>query len=420
MDVIKGFFALHWLDLVVIAAGVCLSILLERKYKSTRYVSFINYIPSVWTSLGILGTFISIYFSLTGLDFGSLQDISSLVTKVAPAFSTSIIGIIGALFYSIKNRWTRADEEVNEERSYFNALRNIDEQVTAMGAGAKEVAREMGREMVAAAGEEWRRSLREHVAAMARVLEDEKEEFKRVSVEIVSNLQAVASAHKESMKTLLDSYEKEANSVKASCQQSLKVLADEYTEQFKKIAEYHSEHLSELDQHVRESVEGAYKDLAANVKECSDSLSLVSIQLNVVQAGLKEAGEAATSAGASFTQAKSDIDSVRKEALSVMTETKSHLEEKERKITELLKITENVTSNMKDLVDSASSAVTKASQMVDRVDSKVRSQRSSLGQKSKPSSSSPSQGAVMKSESVAPHRRSGLGVNIKKWFFSKK
>lgn len=419
MDVTKGFFALHWLDLVVIAVGVGLSILLERKYKSTRYVSFINYIPSVWTSLGILGTFISIYFSLTGLDFGTLQDISSLVTRVAPAFSTSIIGIIGALFYSIKNRWTRADEEVNEERSYFNALRNIDEQVTALGAGAREIAREMGREMVAAAGEEWRRSLREHVAAMARVLEDEKEEFKRVSVEIVSNLQAVASAHKESIKNLLDSYEKEAKSVKVSCEQALKVLSDEHTEQFKMIAEEHSEHLSKLDQLVCESVEGAYKDLAANVKASSDSLSLVSNELNVVQAGLKEVGEAATSAGVSFTQAKSDIDSVRREAMTVMTETKSHLDERERKITELLKTIDEVASKMKGLVDSASSAVAKASQMVDRVDSKVRSQRSSLVQKSNPTPSSPSQNTVMKSQSVAPGKQ-GLSVNIKKWFSSKK
>ena len=111
----------HLWDLAVLVVGLTLTLWLSRKYNKTRYVAFISAIPSIWTSLGILGTFGSIYVSLAGLTYDSFQDIMALVTKVAPAFSTSIIGIVGAIFFSIRNKVIRASEDVREERQAFNA-----------------------------------------------------------------------------------------------------------------------------------------------------------------------------------------------------------------------------------------------------------------------------------------------------------
>ena len=80
-----------------------------------------RYIPSFFTSLGILGTFVGIVIGLTGLDFGSggkyLQDsISHLVSGAALSFRTSLWGISGSivflLFYNILLNWI--DSEVRK------------------------------------------------------------------------------------------------------------------------------------------------------------------------------------------------------------------------------------------------------------------------------------------------------------------
>jgi segregation and condensation protein B len=68
--------------------------------------------------------------------------------------------------------------------------------------------------MVKAAGEEWRESLRKHIAAMAGAVEDEKKAFIQTSNDLIAALSKVSAAHNESMKKLLESYEKEALGVK--------------------------------------------------------------------------------------------------------------------------------------------------------------------------------------------------------------
>jgi hypothetical protein len=78
-----------------------------------------------------------------------------------------------------------------------------------MGSGAKEMAREMGREVVAAAGEGLRNSMIQHVRSMARAVEREEKTFERLAGEITRNLREVADAHKISMSDLMTRYENE-------------------------------------------------------------------------------------------------------------------------------------------------------------------------------------------------------------------
>lgn len=361
------FVILHLWDLAVLVVGLTLTLWLSRKYNKTRYVAFISAIPGIWTSLGILGTFGSIYVSLAGLKSDSFQDIMALVTKVAPAFSTSIIGIVGAIFFSIRNKVIRASEDVREERQAFNALLNIEKQAIAMGVGAKEMAREMGREMVAAAGEEWRKSLREHVAAMRGVLEDEQRIFNRISNEIVDNMQRIANGHNQSMKKMLEGYEKEAAGVSNHCKEALRNLVEEHNKQIVAITSAHTDHLADFDREVRLAVEEAYTVLADSIKGTSDSLEEISNKLSKVGEALAEAGESAKDAGASFALTKSDIETVRKEALAIMSKNKEHMEASEKKVQELLGTAQNMTKEINDLVSSASQTVAKAVCMMEQV-----------------------------------------------------
>lgn len=97
-------------------------VLYVTKLKSRQ---LLNYIPSIWTSLGILGTFIAIVHSLKELQVGSSGDdinVYKLVEDIAPAFITSIIGICGAIITSIAIKIIYAIEEKKEERIYANTV----------------------------------------------------------------------------------------------------------------------------------------------------------------------------------------------------------------------------------------------------------------------------------------------------------
>lgn len=97
-------FILDNMNLLTIVIGLTFSVVLWIKGKGAY--SLRGYIPTLWTSLGILGTFTAIYFGLTDYSNGeSSADIDKLIAKVIPAFSTSIIGIIGAIVSTIINRW---------------------------------------------------------------------------------------------------------------------------------------------------------------------------------------------------------------------------------------------------------------------------------------------------------------------------
>ena len=98
------------------------TILLWRKANETKSIQLRNYCSTLWTSVGILGTFVSIYISLSGMDFTSANNnaIESLIQNIIPAFSTSIIGIVGAIICTICNKLSIAKAEEVEENDFTN------------------------------------------------------------------------------------------------------------------------------------------------------------------------------------------------------------------------------------------------------------------------------------------------------------
>lgn len=90
-------------------------------FKINESKTVLSYVPNVWTSLGILGTFVSIVSSLEGMNFAQADSnvVEKLVKNIVPAFETSIIGIIGAIFSSIviKIIFAKADSKEDERIS---------------------------------------------------------------------------------------------------------------------------------------------------------------------------------------------------------------------------------------------------------------------------------------------------------------
>lgn len=120
-----SFWVKHLFDILTIGIGLAFTIALYIWAFSKKSHQLRMYIPTIWTSLGILFTFISIYNGLTDKEL--LTDVSkgqieNLIGRIIPAFSTSIIGIIGAIICSIINKGLLASVE-DDGTATFNRLR---------------------------------------------------------------------------------------------------------------------------------------------------------------------------------------------------------------------------------------------------------------------------------------------------------
>lgn len=109
------------LNISVLALGLISTLIFGALY-FTKFKSkqLLNYLPNVWTSLGILGTFIAIVYSLEDLQnssSGNEINVIGLIEDIAPAFITSIIGICGAIITSIAIKIIYAIEEKKDRKS---------------------------------------------------------------------------------------------------------------------------------------------------------------------------------------------------------------------------------------------------------------------------------------------------------------
>lgn len=127
------FFTNGW-NIAVILIGLTFSVVLWIKGKGSNFLR--GYIPTLWTSLGILCTFMAIYVSLS--DYTNIVssdavngsglntfDINDLIKDVIPAFSTSIIGIIGAIISTIINRWIGDNQEKADYEQFLKIKNRI-------------------------------------------------------------------------------------------------------------------------------------------------------------------------------------------------------------------------------------------------------------------------------------------------------
>lgn len=116
---------------IMLVLGIAVSIWFFRKYKKTNSRQLLNSLPGIWTSLGLLGTFIAICASLGGIstveavdNFGKTVaeatpeiDIKTIISDLIPAFSTSIYGLLFATFITILNkvRYAKEDKLIDDE-----------------------------------------------------------------------------------------------------------------------------------------------------------------------------------------------------------------------------------------------------------------------------------------------------------------
>ena len=115
---------------LVLLIGIIVSIIFFKRYRDTKSRQLLNSLPGLWTSLGILGTFIAICISLGGISstgavakegmtLGEIAalggvgevNIKQIISDLIPAFSTSIWGLIAAFCITIRSKIVYARED---------------------------------------------------------------------------------------------------------------------------------------------------------------------------------------------------------------------------------------------------------------------------------------------------------------------
>lgn len=128
-------------NILVVVLGSAATWMCYKKYKKTLSRPLLNCLPGVFTSLGLLGTFISISYSLngigkdntgesldnTGKTLAEIQaaggdniNIVQIIQDLIPAFTSSIVGLICALLVTLWAKWIFANEEAKEDETLKN------------------------------------------------------------------------------------------------------------------------------------------------------------------------------------------------------------------------------------------------------------------------------------------------------------
>ena len=124
----------------VLIGGIIIAAIFYWHYTKTKSRQLLNSLPGIFTSMGLLGTFCAICYSLgseiqsmptevtsnigktvaeAGLDSTNL-DIRDIIYKLIPAFTSSIAGLILAFATTIWLKWIYANEEkkLDEQKEY--------------------------------------------------------------------------------------------------------------------------------------------------------------------------------------------------------------------------------------------------------------------------------------------------------------
>lgn len=84
----------------VFIASIILTIIFWWIYRKNKSRQLLNSLPGLFTSLGLLGTFVAICNSLGDIDQDTLE-IDAIIRDLVPAFTSSIAGLVAAFFVTI-------------------------------------------------------------------------------------------------------------------------------------------------------------------------------------------------------------------------------------------------------------------------------------------------------------------------------
>ena len=255
----------------------------NKHYSVTKSHSrqLLNSIPTIWTSLGIFGTFCAICISLNHFSVGegeqNMSLITSLISKLVPAFSTSIYGIIGAVITTLINKTRYQTEELLEFEQIDSPENNIKALV--------ELAREQQEQ-----SRQYNEQLTKNILAQSEILQTFVNDF-------VAKMDVIFKK------------------MESSIEQQVKAFGESQFEQSRQVIENMTKKMSEVSS-------GLLEQQNSNIKASMDATQQ---QLGEISSSLASMIENITSSSSSAVQALSDQ---QRESLTLMVQNQEALSTK--------------------------------------------------------------------------------------------
>ena len=100
----------------VLVISALIALILGVVYKRNKSRQLLNSLPGLFTSLGLLGTFVAICNSLGSIDQDTLE-IDVIIRDLIPAFTSSIAGLVGAFIATVvcKVMYSYEDKKIDDK-----------------------------------------------------------------------------------------------------------------------------------------------------------------------------------------------------------------------------------------------------------------------------------------------------------------
>lgn len=190
------------LCLLVLAFGYFLTKKQNKLADVTGSFQLRAYTPTIWTSLGILGTFVSILVSLYMFVKDTSNNINLLIYNIAPAFTTSIIGIIGSIITSLNNKRHLAIVEKKETKT----LVHLNEQIAPNNDYSPEII----------------------LLEILKDIKDGRKQSKKENDDLILKLESINKSSNDTKDELKKSLEGEANTTREALSGALKEQKEDF------------------------------------------------------------------------------------------------------------------------------------------------------------------------------------------------
>lgn len=331
METIFEYLVEH-LNLVTLIAGLICTIgiaLVYYLYSKSR--TLLSYVPNVWTSLGILGTFVAIVNTLESADiYGAdkMVDMSKLIGNIVPAFTTSIIGIVGAIIsslgikvifavedekYDVKNL-CKSSYGLTPELMLDGILRNTKETKESLDGIAQKIAEGILEETNKSISEKVYALLEEHGKIITGVFEKESELLKStvgsLSQGVKENTERIVAEYKNLTEDLKNALAEQVSTYKSETSKNTSDLVSQIAVKQKEISDAYIESLKTIHQtaaqsaaELQDSISQRFETFTNNlVEECEK------LQNSIIDAAV--------------TDGKAIIDGIKQHSDAVMSEYK--------------------------------------------------------------------------------------------------
>ena len=252
----------------IIVLGLTVYFYILYNKDESKSHQLINSLPNLWTSLGLLGTFVSIVCSLRNIN-NDIQ-IVEIIRQIIPAFTTSIVGLFGAIIFTVINKFLYRKEE---KKIYASIERKTPEEILSEINGKLNSNIAQQNDLLIKFLSEFTRKMNEIFAP----IEGQVKEYSKDLIEKVGQNQ---------QKLINKEFEETRNGVRQSVE-SLNNFIDKSVQDLKETYKFYSHQLDSLTVNYKVVV-ALYSDA---VKNAQQNNSRISDEISVMNDGFKSVKE---------------------------------------------------------------------------------------------------------------------------------